>query len=360
MPRTPKPWYWKARDLWCVDIKKTRHNLAKGKANRAEAQAEFHRLMVSLGQKNELGKAYEPTVADVFDAFLENVSLAVERGERAANTYDGYVRYLSSAADRFGSVRAVDLTPHRVHGWADDRDRDWNPTTRANAIAAVKAAFRWARRRGIVPSDPVRDMEKPTPRRRTEILTPEQAAAVMEAADGRFRDLLACLWLTGCRPGELAGLEAAQVDRAGSILHVSDKIRRTTGKATREVHANEAAMAIVGPLCEKHPTGPIFRNRLGNAWTRNAMTCAMRRIRAKTGLGKGAVPYSFRHLYGTDALDRGVDAAFVAELMGHRGTRMLLERYAHLEGRRDSLRAAARRVRPGADEEAKGSGDGVE
>jgi integrase len=171
--------------------------------------------------------------------------------------------------------------------------------------------------------------------------------------------LLTCLWLTGCRPGELATLEATRVDLQGGTLHVRDKIRRTTGKDTREVHAVPEAMAIVADLCERHPEGPIFRNRLGRPWTRNAMACAMRRIREKTGLGKEAAPYSFRHLFGTDALDKGVHAAIVAELMGHRNTKMLMERYAHLDERRDTLRAAARTIRgdassPGGD--AAGSG----
>jgi site-specific recombinase XerD len=347
MPRPAKPWFWKARNAWCVDLDGKRHVLALGKEKEAREQAmdEFHRLMVSRGCR----KAITPsriTVADLFDLFLENVDAKVRQGERERVTYDGYVRFLSSAADRFGATRAADLTQHQVHAWCDAPALAWGPTTRANAIVAVKAAFKWAKRLGLIRENPLTDMEKPTPRRRTEVLSPENAQAILAAAEKRFRDFLTVLWSTGCRPGELAGLEAQNVDHTQGILHVRDKIRRTTGKDTREVHAVPAVMEIIAALCQRHPEGPIFRNRLGHAWTRNAMACAMRQIRLKTGLGKAAVPYSFRHLFGTDALDKGVDIAIAAELMGHRNTKTLMERYAHLEERRDTLRNAVRTVRP--------------
>jgi hypothetical protein len=173
MPRPPKPWYWKARDAWCVDLGGKRHVLARGKAARAQATEEFHRLMASLGRQDVVSPSRIVT-ADLFDLFLDAVDGAVGRGERTRSTYDGYVRFLSPAAERFGAIRAAELTQHQVHAWCDAPALGWNPTTRANAIAAVKASFRWARRRGLIRENPLADMEKPTPRRRTEVLSPEK------------------------------------------------------------------------------------------------------------------------------------------------------------------------------------------
>ncbi len=42
MPREHKPWYWSARDLWCVEINRKRHTLARGKEAKREAYEEFH------------------------------------------------------------------------------------------------------------------------------------------------------------------------------------------------------------------------------------------------------------------------------------------------------------------------------
>ena len=344
MGRRAEPWYWRARDCWAVKLDGRRVILAKGKANRPAADADFHRLMAARGEVVPLTKL---SAGDVFDAFLEEVSGRVERGEGAQSTYDGYVRHLSSADGAFGVTRADALAPHDVHRWAHDRARRWGPTTRAGAVTAVKAAFRWAHRQGLLKTNPIAHLEKPTARRRLDVLSPDQARAVLAAADGPFRLFLTCLWLTGCRPGELATLEASGVDAAAGVLRVRDKIRKTTGKDTREVHATAAALAIVVPLAEARPEGgPIFRNAKGNPWTRNAMACAMRRIRAKTGLGKEATAYSFRHLWITDALAAGVSVIVAAELAGHRSTNMIASRYSHLAERRKLLGEAAAKVRP--------------
>jgi hypothetical protein len=72
----------------------------------------------------------------------------------------------------------------------------------------------------------------------------------------------------------------------------------------------------------KHPTGPLFRNQLGNPWidgTFQAAGCTH------------VTPYSYRHAFGRRALDAGVDISDLAVLMntsvawiektyGHRGT----------------------------------------
>lgn len=75
MPREPKPWYWKQRDVWCVEIGRKRHVLAQGRGAKREAHEEFHRLMVGLGRRDRAGQAYKPIVEEMFDEFLEFVQI---------------------------------------------------------------------------------------------------------------------------------------------------------------------------------------------------------------------------------------------------------------------------------------------
>jgi integrase len=345
MARQPRPWYRSERDAWYVQVDGRQVLLARGKESRKEAVAEFHRLMASGGKAGPTSKL---SAGDLFELFLDHVDLLVSRGERAPITYEGYCKYLTSADEAFGAVLAVEVRPLHVHRWADDPSRSWGPTTRHAAITAVKAAFRWAKRRGYLATDPVADVEKPTPRRREAIPTAEQAGAILEAAGPELRDLLACLGMTGCRPGELTTLEARSMDHDAGVWHVRDKIRRHTGRGTREVYPPPAALEVGRRLAARWPEGPVFRNARGRPWTRNAMGCGYRRIRAKTGLKGEVVAYALRHAYVTDALEGGLDALTVATLVGHRSTRMIETRYSHLEDRRQHLRDQARRVRPGA------------
>src|SRR5262249_3695578 len=153
----------------------------------------------------------------------------VARGERSHHTYDGYVRFLSSADQRFGHVRSSELEPLQVYRWCEEPGLDWNQTTRANAITAVKAAYRWGRKRGFVRIDPVRDMDKPTPRRRQAVLTEEQVLKILEATAGTsFADLITALWETGCRPAEVMTLTADRADPDRGIWRVVNKTRTST------------------------------------------------------------------------------------------------------------------------------------
>lgn len=56
------------------------------------------------------------------------------------------------------------------------------------------------------------------------------------------------------------------------------------------------------------------------------------------------ISYTIRHSYITDALERGVPVATVAELAGHKDLKMIATHYGHLSEKRHHLAEAARRV----------------
>ncbi len=122
-----------------------------------------------------------------------------------------------------------------------------------------------------------------------------------------------------------------------------------SGGQPRVIHLSEPAAAILAEYAGRHPSGPCLRNSRGRPWSRNAVSCAMRRLRARAGLaGVGAVPHALRHAFITDALSVGLSVAVVAELVGHRSTAMIDRVYSHLGERTAVLQAAMDRVRPDA------------
>src|SRR5206468_666378 len=95
-------------------------------------------------------------------------------------------------------------------------------------------------------------------------------------------------------------------------------------------------------LVEKYPTGPLFRGpRGGRPFTRNGIRCRFRNLRKKLPHLKGVISYTYRHSFATDALENGVGVVQVAELLGHKDTKMVMEHYQHLRERREHLRQAA-------------------
>jgi integrase len=292
----------------------------------------------------------------VLNLYLDHAGRAVARGELEPVTLEGYQKYLLLADEAFGSVPVDRLRNHHVLAWAESRP-GWGPTSRYNAITAVKAAFRWAKRVGHLEANPIVDCPRPTPNRREAIPTAEQTAAIVASGqDAAWRDLMTALVGTGCRPGEVFGLTAADVDLAGATWTVENKTRRKTREPTRTVHLTPAMVELSRRLAERHPEGPIFRNSRGRPWTRNALACRFGRRRRGTVKGMNGVAvgaegaaYALRHQYITDALEAGVPVATVAELVGHKDATMIMRIYNKLYQRHGHLRDAARLVRPGPD-----------
>jgi integrase len=167
-----------------------------------------------------------------------------------------------------------------------------------------------------------------------------------------FRDLLVALRLTGCRPSEIATLTADRVRLDEGLWLVKNKTRRKTGLGFRPVYLDKPMLDLSRRLLAAHPEGLLFRNMAGGRWQTRIIVNRFLRLRAKLGYGPECTAYAFRHLYITDALERGIPPATVAELVGHSSLTMIFRIYSKLRLRTDHLRDAARRVRPGADADA--------
>lgn len=165
--------------------------------------------------------------------------------------------------------------------------------------------------------------------------------------DQEFKDFLTALRETGCRPGEVRKVTADNVNlELGVWVLEHHKTRKKTG-LPRVVYLTPTMVELSRRLVAKWPEGPIFRGpkRKGSKpFSRNALRCRFRRLRAKLPQLKGVVSYTVRHTYITDALERGVPVATVAELAGHKDLKMIQQRYAHLSEKRKHLQDAARRA----------------
>jgi integrase len=141
------------------------------------------------------------------------------------------------------------------------------------------------------------------------------------------------------------GLEAKDVDLKKRAWLVKNKTRWATGERRRTVYLNELATELTRRLVDRHPTGPLFRNRKGGKWTNCAVSARMRRLADRLQIGPGACAYSLRHLFVTNALEDGINPATVAALVGHKDLNMIMRVYSHLPSRTAHLQQAAEKVR---------------
>lgn len=161
---------------------------------------------------------------------------------------------------------------------------------------------------------------------------------------GVWRAFLIALRHSGARPGTIAAVTASHVSPAGDawIIKKHKTVQKTQQPLVVWLHPCLGTLTRI--LQHFRPTGPLFVNANGEAWTRNAIRLRMARLRKKLGLPQSIVAYSYRHGYAQRALLSGNDIATVAELMGHRDISMIARHYGHLDQARDHLKKAVAKV----------------
>ncbi|HEX3147892.1 MAG TPA: site-specific integrase [Gemmataceae bacterium] len=337
--RQREPWYRTSKGAWYVQVGRKQHRLVKGpeEATRKAAYEAFYKLMAA--RPEQLLSTQKVTVAFLCDLFLDH-----SQKNHEPQTYRLYRYYLQAFCDAYGRLLASELKPFHVTRWLDGRT-GWK-ASRRHAALAPKRACAWADKQGILSPSPLRSLEVEPGNRRTRVLTKDEQDQILAAVkDQQFRDFLFAMLDTGCRPGEVARVTAAEVNLdLGVWVFEKHKTAKKT-KKPRVVYLTPAMVEMTRARIEMFPDGPLFRGPRGNKpFTRNGIRCRFWRLREKLPHLKHFVAYSVRHNFCTSALMNGVGVAQVAELMGHSDTQMVSRVYGHLAEQVTHMREAARKA----------------
>ena len=272
MSRTPKPWFWKERQSWFVTIRGERKNLGPDKR---EAVEEFHRLMCRPCKKSPLRADF---VVAIIDQFLDWV-----QKNRAEATYRWYQDPLELFARRYPGLAVDELKPLHVQQWIDSYP-DLAPGSKRNYARTIVRTMAWAEEQGLIERSPIARFKKPKAGVRQTVITPEEYAAILDLVPNEtMRDLLTFAWETGARAAECLAIEKRHVDLSSHrIVFPIDEEKMQ--RAPRVIYLTDAAEEIVRRLVLQHPSGPIFRNSNGTAWTTEAVNCAFVALQIHTGL----------------------------------------------------------------------------
>ena len=206
-------------------------------------------------------------------------------------------------------------------------------------------AWRWAARRGLVPTGaPERPRVAHRPVRSRYTPTADDVAAILHA----LRDAppwvtvsLRLLWSTGCRLGEIGQLRVADVD----LVHGAIRVDGKTGP--REVPVAASVLAHLRPfLADKAPAAAVwpvtwmtFRASLGPVYLARACDAA--------GIPH-VIPHAFRRAVVDMLYEAGTDPGDAAALLGHT-VAVALQRYrtSRMERRRAAVERAGLGALPG-------------
>jgi integrase len=333
MPREAKIWR-RSQDRWYYCKHKGKQ--VKLSKNRKEALTAFHELKSK--KDDDEPRAYRPSFRKLADQYLE-----FTKQSKSERTYKHQLYFLQRFCDHVKAKRAADLKPGDVTTWIL-KEKTWGHNTQVTARGLVVACLNWAVEQGTLMYSPLARMKVGQMHGRERILSKEERQQVLAAVkhNDTFRLFLEFLEQTGARPySEAAQITAEMIDWDEGRIPLAKHKNARKGKK-RYIYLTEKAKAILKELCKKRPTGPLFRTRNDQAYNRSNILGTFRRMEKRLGI-KRFNPYSYRHTYITEALERGLTADIVAELVGN-SPKTIAKYYSHLESKKKTLQEAARKA----------------
>ncbi len=285
-------------------------------------------------------------------AFLEH--LEHER-QVSANTLAAYGRdlkqlnaFLLGRRERTPELRDVDKLSLRL--WLGERSRQVGASTIARQLSAVRTAFDFFERRGMVSSNPARLLGMPKLRRSLpkflgvdpaqELMATPETTAKPPRDVARDTLILELLYGSGLRVSELVGLDLRDLILDGrgpgdDSLRVSGKGNKQRivplGKKARQAldHYLESRASFASPKGGELDAKALLLNRLGSRLGVRSVQNIVKRYGALATGRADLHPHALRHTCATHMLEGGADLRAIQEFLGH-SSLSTTQRYTHV------------------------------
>lgn len=221
---------------------------------------------------------------------------------------------------------------HLKNFLAKDAER-LKPSSIGHRVRFLKSLFRWAIDEGHVAKNPAAKLKEPKQGHRIpKALNEEDIELLREACQSPLEHaLVEILYTTGCRIGEIAGLNRNSISWEGRSVVVRGK-----GDKDREVYFTiKCGIWLKQYLKQRNDTDIAMfvteraPHRMGIAQIRYII----KRIARRAGITANVYPHKLRHSYATHLMNNGAPLEAIQTLLGH--ARMDTTRiYAHLSGER--------------------------
>lgn len=211
-----------------------------------------------------------------------------------------------------------------LHWLEDERQQGRTGSSMAKYLSHVRGLLEYAWRSGRAERNVLDGFSLQHTQRRAvpKFLNLEEAERLVSAAlaPGALarRDRMVVLLLYGCglRTSELCALDVADINRARHELLV----QKGKGDRPRSIPMPEALYTeLLAYLLEHGKRGALFRTEFRSRRIAPKDVCeVVTAVATRASLREGVTARTLRHSFATHLMDRGVDLAIIASLMGHR------------------------------------------
>jgi integrase/recombinase XerC len=293
------------------------------------------------------------------DGFIEYLRHERNRSHHTVRAYEGDVTSLLCSAQDATLTELDDISIQFLRQWLGDMSaQGLARSTIARRASSGRAFTKWCHRRGLMSRDPGGRLTSPRiSAGLPTVLDHNDAAALLAhaqvAADDDSpiarRDLamVEILYGTGCRVGELCGLDVADVDldeRRMKVLGKGDKERVVPFGMPAQIAVHSWLMKR-GDVARPGESA-LFVGTRGTRINQRAVRTVVQRLASEAQL-PWIGPHSLRHSAATHVLEGGADLRSVQELLGH-ASLATTQRYTHVSVER--LRATYSLAHPRAGE----------
>jgi integrase len=227
----------------------------------------------------------------------------------------------------------------------DDEARRRRRASVNRVLTILKAALNQGWRDGKIASDSAWRRVEPfqeADAARVRYLSVEECRRLINAAEGKFRDLVRAALATGCRFGELAAMQVRDFNPDAGTVHV----RASKSSKDRHVILNEEGTSLFAQLVTGRPGIELMlRKADGDRWGKSNQARPMAAACERAKIDPPASFHILRHTYASLAIMAAAPLMVIAQNLGHADTRMVEKHYGHLSPSyiADAIRAAAPR-----------------
>jgi len=268
----------------------------------------------------------------------------------SANTLRIYMRQLAAFRVWANNTPASDVTPQMLRSYfLSLQSAGHNAGGQHQAYRVLKTFFRWLRREGMTPANPMARIKPP--QLREEPLEPvslDTVKAMLRVCQGKslldWRDtaLLLTLLDTGARAHELLAVNLADVDMGAGVIMLRETKSRKIRAAFVGARTRKALTRYVRARGELAQDAPLWATDAGGRLAYAGLRQMLRRRATQAGV-KAPGAHAFRWAFCLAMLRGGADVFAVQKLAGHAD---LATTRRYLKQVQDDLQAAHKKAAP--------------
>ena len=313
-------------------------NLEDNKVNRKIALTQ---IIPQLILKVHSGEFFEKNIVPTLNEYSK-ISFEQHRHERKITTNTDYQNiYNKHIQPTFGNIKLDKIRVSEINIWKNKLYKDLGLSSRR--VNDIKKIF------GTILEDAVRDeilvsnpvsKSKPLPFHHIKEIYPfslEEIKQILDSAKNQDKNLIATLFMTGMRTGELIGLKWSDIDLEKREI----SIKRTIGRGIEGTPKTFSSYRTIPILDSLYPylenqykltskeKSYVFLNDEGRHYfdSKNIRGGLWKKVLKKSGVRYRTV-YHTRHTFCSINLQNGEDIIWISKMMGHKNPRVTLEKYS--------------------------------